>query len=60
MHCLPQTHQAPAACALLSLLRGEYCDWQLPADAGSGKTATHLRYKDVPLLGKQVLNRVFG
>lgn len=51
-------YQAPAACSLLSLLRGEYCEWLIPSDAGSGKTAARPRYKKVPLSGKTVLNRL--
>ncbi|OWY25325.1 hypothetical protein BVG80_03095 [Sphingobacteriales bacterium TSM_CSM] len=51
--------QAPAAQALLGLLRGEHFDWQIPEDdAESGKTDAHPRYKDVALLGKSVLNRL--
>ncbi|HRI29645.1 MAG TPA: T9SS type A sorting domain-containing protein [Chitinophagales bacterium] len=53
-----QPNQTPAACALLSLLRGEYCDWQIPLDAGSGKTSAHPCYKKVPMSDKTVLNRL--
>ena len=51
--------QAPYAQTLLGLLRGEYFDWTIPEDdTESGKTNTHPRYKDVALLGKEVLNRL--
>lgn len=49
--------QAPAACALLSLLRGEYCDWQLPTNAGSGKTERK-GYPQVPLIDLQASNKL--
>ena len=42
-----------------AMLRGEYFDWTIPEDdTESGKTDTHPRYKDVALLGKEVLNRL--
>ena len=50
--------QAPAAQTLLALLRGEYFEWQIPNETESSKTDTHPRYKDVALLGKEVLNRL--
>lgn len=53
-----QGYQAPAACALLGLLRGEYCDWVLPEATESGKTEAHPRYKTAPLLEQSVLNRL--
>jgi hypothetical protein len=53
-----QGYQAPAACALLSLLRGEYCEWQLPNNSGSGKTSSHPRYKTAPLLDKAAISRL--
>lgn len=49
-------YQAPAACAMLSLLRGEYCEWQLPNNSGSGKTSPHPRHKTAPLLDKAAIS----
>ncbi|HNI45332.1 MAG TPA: T9SS type A sorting domain-containing protein, partial [Chitinophagales bacterium] len=50
--------QSARACALLALLRGEYCDWVLPEDAGKTAAAAAPHYRTVPLLSRSVLNRL--